>query len=161
MYTVCRQYLIDLVTEVSGRTPLTSLKKLKAAADSRVAAVLCEEEVLTKGKSKRIYTDQEGNRHRRTKRYQREISFTVTIGDYNEPDAEAIYDRLIAALADGIYVDGNWVDIEASKAIWADEEDSILRAKCAVELLIKFTGGVYADTDFAKVSGVSITTKKE
>lgn len=160
MYTECRKYLVETVAAVSGRQPLTSMKRLIAAADSRVAAVLCEEEALAKDKSKRIYTDPAG-RHRRTKKYKREITFTVTIGDYNETEAEAVYNKLLEALADGIYIDGNWVEIEPSRADWAAGDDSILRAKCAVQMAVKFIGGVYTDTDFARVSDVSITAGKE
>lgn len=38
-----------------------------------------------------------------------------------------------------------------------DEEDSILRAKVAVEVTVIFHGGVYRDTDKALVSKVEVT----
>lgn len=159
MYTECQQYLMDVVLAAGGRQPFTSMKKLKMATDSRVSAVLCESDIVEKDKQKRIYTDQSG-RHRRTKKYRREITFTVVLGDYSQEEAEAAYDKLLGTLEDGIYVDGNWVEIEPSRAEWVFTEDSILRAKCAVQLVIKFTGGIYVDTDFAKIGSVSVNAEK-
>lgn len=159
MYTECQQYLMDAVLAAGSRQPYTSMKKLKMATDSRVSAVLCESDIVEKDKQKRIYLDQ-FDRHRRTKKYRREITFTVVLGDYSQEEAESAYDKLLGVLEDGIYVDGNWVEIEPSRAEWVFADDSILRAKCAVQLAVKFIGGVYVDTDFAKINCVSINAEK-
>ena len=48
-------------------------------------------------------------------------------------------------------------------ADWVDKDDSILKAQVAVQIKIRFDGGVYRDTDFAKVSDVAVEsiTKNE
>lgn len=160
MFTRCQQYLMDTVVAAGGKTPQTSLKRLQATIDSRVTGVLFEEETLEKDKSKRVYQTPEG-KHRRTKKYSRELTFTVVLGDYTPEDVELVYGKFLSLLEDGIYIDGNWVSIEPSRAEWVTTEDSILKAKCAVQVAVKFIGGVYQDTDFAKVSGVTINAGKE
>ena len=56
---------------------------------------------------------------------------------------------------------GNYVDIDPKQADWIDDEDSILKAKCAVQLKIVCTGGIYADTEFATVRDAVVTAQKE
>ena len=46
-------------------------------------------------------------------------------------------------------------------ADWMDNEDTIIRAKCAVEIKVVCKGGVYKDTDFAKADNVEITVNRK
>jgi len=76
----------------------------------------------------------------------------VIIGDYTEDAVESMFERFLSGIGSGITVDGNFVPIEVEAADWVDSDDSILKAKVAVQIKIRFDGGVYRDTDFAKVS---------
>jgi len=82
----------------------------------------------------------------------------VTIGDYTDEAVEVLFEAFIASLDAGIYVDGNFVPIEVEEADWVDSDDSLLKAKVAVQVKINFQGGVYRDTGFAPVSEVDISS---
>ena len=89
------------------------------------------------------------------------MTFNVVIGDYSIGDVEETFDKFLRCLPSGLYVDGNYVSIEARSADWLDEEDSILRAKCAVQIKVVCDGGIYVDTDYKAISDVNITAEKE
>ena len=42
-----------------------------------------------------------------------------------------------------------------------DDEDTIIRAKCAVQVKVVCKGGVYKDTDCAKADDVDVTVNKK
>lgn len=162
MFLQCRNTLKDSLIAAGAKTKsvYTSRKKLSLCNESRVFAVLSEDDILRKDRSKRIYTDNSG-RHKRRKKYCREASFNVVIGEYDIEKVEGLYNAFLDKLPEGIFVEGNYVDIEPTAAEWFDDEDTILKAKCAVQVKITCKGGVYKDTDFAKTSDVEITVKKE
>ncbi|WP_286174735.1 hypothetical protein [Harryflintia acetispora] len=78
--------------------------------------------------------------------FERELTFEVIIGEYEQERAEEIVERFISLLDRGFYIDGNFVYLEVEEADWVDQDDSILNAKIAVKLGIRFVGGVYRDT---------------
>lgn len=162
MFTSSRDVLIHTLEQagLKRKQIYTSKKKLSLCSESRVGAVLFEDDETALNRSKRIYTS-EGTKHKRRKKYDRNISFSIVIGEYDIEKTEELYNRFMEELPEGIYVDGNYVGIEPSTADWMDDEDTILKAKCAVQLKITCKGGVYKDTDFAKVSDVEITVEKE
>ena len=87
----------------------------------------------------------------------------VIIGDYTDEAVESMFGAFLSSLDRGIYVNGDFVPIEVEGADWVDKDDSILKAQVAVQIKIRFDGGVYRDTDFAKVSDVAVEsiTKNE
>ena len=89
------------------------------------------------------------------------MTFSIVIGEYSIDKVQEIYDAFIKELPAGIYVKGNYVDIEPKQADWLDDEDSILKAKCAVQLKVVCTGGVYNDIEFTTANDVEIKIKKE
>ncbi|CAH8248798.1 hypothetical protein WJ0W_006768 [Paenibacillus melissococcoides] len=91
-------------------------------------------------------------KHKRRKMFERETTFVVVIGEYSQEQADAIFEAFLALLDPGILIDGNYTALEVEEADWVDKEDSILQAKIAVQLKVTFRGGVYKDTDFAKVN---------
>ena len=97
----------------------------------------------------------------RRKKYDREVSFTVVIGEYDIEKVQRLYDILLQELPTGIYIDGNYTAIEPTEAEWFDDEDTILKAKSAVQVKITFRGGVYQDTGYAKANEVEVVTEKE
>lgn len=87
----------------------------------------------------------------------------MIIGDYTDEAVESMFGAFLSSLDRGIYVNGDFVPIEVEGADWVDKDDSILKAQVAVQIKIRFDGGVYRDTDFAKVSDVAVEsiTKNE
>lgn len=162
MFTSCRNMLKENLKKAGFKEKqiYTSKKRLALCNESRVAAVLFEDDTLTKNRSKRIYQS-DGERHKRRRKYDRDISFSIAIGEYEIEKVEEIYNKFLEELPEGIYVDGNYVEIIPSTADWMDDEDTILKAKCAVQITITCKGGVYKDTDFAKADEVNIAVEKE
>lgn len=119
--------------------------------ESHVGAVIFQSESISRNGSKTRYKDQEGAQKKRRRIFDRDLSFGVTIGDYTDEAVETIYSAFLASLDEGIYVDGNYVPVEVSAADWVDSDDSILRAKVAMQVIVTFHGGSYQDTDFAMV----------
>lgn len=157
MFGVCRNYLITKLKEAGVRTqPFTSMKKLRTTQESHVGAVLFDEETFERNGSKTIYIDKEGDRKKRRKVFVRSLHFDVIIGEYTEDKLSEIFDKFLSSLDRGLMIDGNYVEIEPEKADWVDDDDSILKAKIAVQLKIKFIGGTYKDSGFARVKEVEI-----
>lgn len=163
LYTDSKQYLITKLKEAGIATKIyTSQKALEKCMESHVSAVLFQSETYSRNGSKKRYRDQEGARHKRRAVFDRDLTFTVVIGDYTDEAVEELLAKFVESLDDGIYVDGNFVPIELQDADWVDEDDSILRAKVAVEVSVVFHGGVYRDTDMAPLSKIEVveTTKQ-
>ena len=89
---------------------------------------------------------------------ERATTFGVIIGGYTDNEVEEIFDRFVASLDRGIYIDGNFVPIEIEGADWVDKDDSLLKAQVAVQVMITFNGGVYRDTGFSPLTDVRVTS---
>ena len=153
LYAQAKQYLLDKLKEAGVKAkPYTTRKALERGQDSHIGAVLFESEDIARNGSKTRYSDQTGAQKKRRKVFDRRIAFTVIIGDYTEEAVELMFERFLSGIAPGIMVDGNFVTIEVEAADWVDSDDSILKAKVAVQIKVRFDGGVYKDTGFAKVS---------
>ena len=120
-------------TKLDKKRIFTSRKLLSLCNESRVGGILFEGDGLKSNPSKRIYASEDGRRKRR-KKYDREVSFTVVIGEYDITKVQELYDTFLRELPTGIYVDGNYVGIEPTEAEWFDDEDTILKAKAAVQV---------------------------
>ena len=70
--------------------------------------------------------------------------------------AETIFERFLSLLDAGLYVDGNFVSIDFEGSEWVDADDSILKAKVAVQTFITFHGGLYRDTGFAPLRYIEV-----
>lgn len=147
MFAECRNYLMNKLKD-SGihMEPVTSMKALRLYGDSHLAAVLFEEESINRCGSKSIYKDQTGASKQRKKIFNRELTFTVVIGEYDPEKAGAIYEEFLKNIGRGFYIDGNFVSLEPLEAEWVENADSILKAKIAIQLRVTFYGGIYADT---------------
>ena len=161
MFIQCRDALKECLKQCGATSNMhTSRKKLKNSNESRVFAVLFENDGLEKNKSKRIYMDA-GGKHKRRQKFDRSLAFSVVIGEYTIEKVQEMYDKFLENIPDGIYVNGNYVDIEPTAADWIDNEDTIIQAKCAVQIKVVCKGGVYRDTDFAKAGSVEITAGRK
>lgn len=157
MYAEAKQYLLDKL-KASGlkSKPHTTQKGVERSQESHIGAVLFDNETYTRNGSKTRYSDQTGARKKRRRVFDRTLAFTVLIGDYTDDAVEEMLERFIANLDRGIEVAGNFVPIEVEGADWVDSDDSTLKAKVAVQVRVRFDGGIYKDTDFAKVTELAI-----
>ncbi len=157
MFIECRQYLLDKLKNAGLKTkPHTSEKTLEKSMESHIGAVLFESDSFVRNGSKTLYRDQLGAQKKRRKVFDRKLAFTVIIGDYTEEAVEGMFESFLGSLDNGIEINGNFVPIEPEGADWVDKDDSILKAKVAVQVKINFDGGVYKDTDFAKLTELEI-----
>ena len=157
LYGESKQYLIGKLQGAGLKSkPHTTQKTLEKSQDPRVGAVLFESEGIRRNGSKTLYNDQEGARKKRRKVFDRDLAFTIIVGGYSDDEVEGIFEKLLESFDTGIYVDGNFVPIEVEGADWVDSDDSILKAKVAVQVKVTFRGGVYKDTDFAKLKEVVV-----
>lgn len=157
LYTQAKQYLLDKLKAAGLRSrPYTTQKSLEKSQESHIGAVLFDQEAYTRNGSKKRFKNEKGEQHKRRKVFDRALTFTVTIGDYTDDAVETMFERFIAGLDSGIYVDGNYVPIEVDRADWVDRDDSILKAQVAVQVRITFQGGVYKDTDYGPLTHVEV-----
>lgn len=157
MYTECQSELVRALKAAGcEREPFLSMKRLATSAESRISAVLCENDQVERTGGKKYYTAEDGMRRLRRKLYERDIVYTVVIGDFSQEKAEETYERFLMELKKGIYVDGNYVSIDPSDSIWAIEKDHILYAKVAVQVKITCHGGLYRDADAGRIADVHI-----
>lgn len=165
MYAQCKQYLLTKLKDAGLRsTPYTSMKALEKSQESHLGAVLFENEAYLRNGSKTRYSDQTGATVKRRKVFDRNLTFTVTIGEYTDDKAEEILSQFLAVIDKGLYIDGNFTPIEIDGTDWVDKDDSILKSKVAVQVKITFYGGVYKETHFAKLKELeieSVDNKKE
>ena len=158
MFTECKSYLVEHLKAAGIKSnPFTSMAALSKSMESHIGAVLFEKETLLRNGSKTQFIE-DGARKKRRKVFDRKLSFTVIIGEYTDEAVEAIYEKFIASLEAGLYVDGNYIAIEAEEAEWIEKDDSILKSKLAVQVMITFDGGIYRDTDFKKLTGLEVVS---
>lgn len=154
-----KQYLTDILKEAGIKTHVyDSIKRLTAANEYQVAAVLKVKEKLTRSGSRKKYTDQEGQRMQRRKLWDRESKLRVIIADTDEDKVEAVLTEFLKILDKGIVKNRNWEGIDLDTVDWVEREDSLLKAKVAVQFDITFTGGVYVDK---MLQGMSIGNIEE
>lgn len=164
MIAECREYLVDKVIKAGIKTNIRiTMKDLKASNESHIGAVLFEDEEFEINIKKTNYVDEEGNKQKRTKMFDRKTSFSVVIGEYEQSKCEIIFENFMKSIGTGLYIDNNYIEISPKKASWVDKDDSILKSKVAVQVLIEFDGGIYKDTGFKKVNdiGVDVEIQKE
>lgn len=157
LYTESKAYLLAKLKEAGLKTkPYTTIKGLEKSQESHVGAVIFEKEDISRNGSKKLYKDQEGAQKKRRKVFNRKLTFTVTIGDYTDDAVETMFEKFLASLDRGIWVDGDFVPLEAEGADWVNKDDSILKAQVAVQVAITFEGGLYKDTGFAPLTHIEI-----
>ena len=158
----CKDYLIQTLKDAGIKSKVhTSIKTLEKSSESHTGAVLFEGDSFTRSGSKTIFVDQGGVKQKRVKIFGRKTSFVVVIGEYDESKCETIFENFIGLLGRGILIDGNYTPIEVDDADWVDENDSVLKAKIAVQVKITFEVGLYKDSTFGTMSEIEQTLEKE
>lgn len=161
MFLECRNEIVRALKAAGcKKEPFLSRKRMEASADSHMSGVFCENEEVERTSGKKIYL-QDGKNRKRAKRYDREIIFTVVIGEYSTENAEAVYENFLRELAEGIYTDGNYVSLDPMQSDWMEDKDHILHAKVAVQMKVSCKGGLYVDTDMLKLRDVNADVGKE
>lgn len=151
-----KDYLIKKIQDAGIKGKIyTSLKELKASQESHIGAVLFETDKFERSGSKKVFRDDTGKK-KRIKVFDRKTYFSITIGEYKQDKCEEIFERFMTLLDTGIVINENYIPIEIENADWVDEKDSILKAKIAVQVLIRFDGGIYKDVSFAKLNDIDI-----
>jgi hypothetical protein len=157
MYAESKQYLLDKLKAAGLKSnPYTSKTAMEKSMESHIGAVLFELETILRNGSKTHYKNEEGAQKKRRKVFDRKLMFNVIIGDYSDEAVETLFETFLGSLDQGIYINGNYVPITVEDAAWVDKDDSLLKSKVAVQINISFDGGLYKDTDFAKVSNLEI-----
>jgi len=157
MYAESKRYLLDKLKAAGLKSnPYTSEKTLEKSMESHLGAVIFESETILRNGSKTYFKDEEGAQKKRRRVFDRKLMFNVIIGDYSDEAAEALFEAFLSSLDKGIYINGNYVPITVEDAAWVDKDDTLLKAKVAVQINISFDGGLYKDTGFTKVSDVEI-----
>lgn len=153
MYIECRDYLTKLIKGAGIKRDIhINQKTLESDNESHKAAVIADADEQKRSSQKVNFRDQEGIKHKRTKKFERILTFIVTIGDYTYEQVEAIFEKFLSLIDEGIYIDGNFTEIALMPASWFDEEDKIIKSKAAVVFKVQFSGGIYKDTDYKKIS---------
>ena len=89
-----RNYLIETLKSSGIKSQVyTNMKKLKAGNEVHVGAVLRNGETFARSGSKKTYIDQEGQRKRRVKLWDRSTSLHVVIADTSEEKVEEMSKR--------------------------------------------------------------------
>lgn len=157
LYAESKAYLLAKLKEAGVKSrPYTAMKWLEKSQESHVSAVIFDKEAISRNGSKKLYRDEQGARKKRRKAFDRNLTFAVIIMDYSDDAVETIFEKFLTSLDRGIWVKGDFVPIEAEDAEWADEEDSILKARVAVRVMVTFQGGLYKDTGFGPLTRVEI-----
>ena len=144
LYKQSKEYLLEKLKAAGLKSkPYTTQKGLEKSQESHIGAVLFESETLLRNGSKTRYRDQEGAQKKRRKVFDRALTFTVIIGDYTDEAVESMFGAFLSSLDRSIYVNGDYVPIEVEGADWVDKDDSILKAQVAVQIRIRFDGGLY------------------
>lgn len=155
-----KDYLMEALSKSGVKGNIhTTMKSLKNCSLSHVAAVLRMNEELIRSSSKKAYKDQEGHERMRRKLFERKTNFRVVIADSEEKKCEETFERFLKKIGKGLYVDGSWVGLEVKEVEWLEDEDSILKAKIAVQFIVEFTGGIYQDNDMRQFTLGKIETE--
>lgn len=136
-----REYLIKKLKEAGIKSQVyTSMKKLKMAGEMHLGAILHNGDTFERTRKKRIFFSDTGEKMCRTTYLLRNSSFNVVISDPDELKCEEILNTFLDLIGKGLYVDDNWVEIEIGEADWVEKDDSILKAKIAVQIELTFQG---------------------
>ncbi len=140
-----------------------SVGEMKHAQGTFYGAVLRGKDTPTRSKSKKFYRDQEDCSMLRRKHYDCVTEYNVIIAAATEEKAEEVLEGFLVCLGKGFIDDnGNWVGIEPDEADWVDEDDSVLKAKVAVQVIIKCRYGIYTDAEAGALpSETSVTFTDE
>ncbi|PHS34902.1 MAG: SON protein [Alkaliphilus sp.] len=157
MIGLCMEYLKEKLVQAGIKGMIrTTEKEVNLCRDSHIGAVLFEKEKFERADSKKVYYEGIAKK-KRTKTFDRQAYYSVTIGEYSISKCEEIFLKFMESLDRGLLdLRGNYIYIEVEGAAWVDEKDSILRSKMAVQILISFRGGIYRDVTYKKLQDVSV-----
>ena len=152
MIVECNEYLKVKLKAAGIQKPIiTTQKKLKDNNEKHCGAVLPDKEEVTKSGQMKFYYDDQNKKKKRTQKFNRVVYFIVIIGEYSFEKCSELYEKFLCELDYGLYIDGNWAEMTIEEIDWVDNEDSILKSDITVQMLVKFEGGVYKDTNFKAI----------
>ena len=96
LYAESKAYLLEKLKAAGLKSkPYTTIKGLEKSQESHVGAVIFEQETISRNGSKTLYRDQQGAQKKRRKVFNRNLTFTVTIGDYTDDAVEAMFENTL------------------------------------------------------------------
>lgn len=160
MVNVCTVYLEDKIKaamggDLWGDAPqiFSSLKELQDCVDVRCAGILIRSDELTFSGRPRKNTVTGADD---LCLYDRILTVDVILGEEDKAKLDSIFSAFVAALGRGFTDEGHYIAIEINEAEWVDKKDSILNANIAVELQVKFRGGIYKPITYKKLLDIQI-----
>lgn len=160
MVNVCTEYLRGKIIAAMGNDFMgdapqifASLKELENCVDVRCAGILIRSDELTfSGRPRRNTATSEND----LCLYDRVLTVDVIIGEEDKAKLDSIFSAFVAALGRGFTDEGHYIAIEIGEAEWVDKKDSILNANIAVELQVKFRGGIYKAITYKQLDDIQI-----
>lgn len=152
-----KKFLVKKLKEAGLKgTVFESLKKMKLSNEMQFAGVFPAGDTLVRSGSKIKFVDEEGRRSSRHKLWARDTKLRVVIAGTSDEKVDEILVSFLRVVGKGLVIDGNWVDMELGELDWVDEDDSILKAKMAVQFDVTFKSGIYHQDYLLRQAGVEI-----
>ena len=87
----------------------------------------------------------------------------MVLNDNSEEAVEALLEGFLANLRKGFYDDdGNWVGVTPVDTDWVDEEDSVLKGKVTVQVIVLCQYGIYEDREeIFDISPAEVTIERK
>lgn len=157
-----KEYLESKLKESGYKGKIyTTLKELSIAQAPNVAGILFQKEKFEKNRSKNIVTLANDSKVVRIKTLDRFTWLSVVIGDISEENIEQIFSVFLANLDTEIDdANQNYVDIEVGESDWIEKDDSVLKSKIAVQVLIKFTSCIYKDKPMIAINEIQVQEER-
>lgn len=149
MIEVYQDYIEKKLKEAGIKTKVCrTMKELTTFSNAHVGAAIVHKDKLEREKKNKVY-EVEGSTIKRIRKFRRETTVNVVIGEFEASKCDEIFTRFLALIDRGIHdTSGNYVSIEIDEVDWVDKEDSILQSKIAAQIPITFHGGIYQDATY-------------
>lgn len=158
-----KEYLTNALKNggINGRI-YESLKELKMSHGNRYGGILRVSDKPTRSAHKKKFKDQSGVAKLRRCLYGCITTYNVIIAESTEEEAEKILYGFLSNLDRGYYDDdGNWVKVTPVATDWVDEDDSVMKAKVAIQVEVIFEYGIYRDEETGKMPEIEIPVGEE
>lgn len=153
MIELYQKYIEDKLKEAGIKTLIhKTMKSLQDYKEPHVGAVIVDSDKLSLEKQSKVYEVGE-QKIKRVKKFSRTTQLNVIIGEYKVAKCDEIFTVFLSLLDAGIYdLDGNYIAIELEDAAWVSDKDNILKSSIAVQVPVRFVGGIYADYQYKTIT---------
>lgn len=164
MVELYQDYIEKLLKESGMKKVCKTMKELELFSNPHVSAVIIDKDAFEVKDKRKVY-DNNGNTVKRVRKYERNTTLNVVIGEYETVKCDDYFAKFLSLIDKGIYDnDGNFISIELGEADWVSSKDSILKSTIAVQIPVIFHGGIYKEHEYKKVNwngdGVYVRNKE-